>query len=295
MQLKDLVRGLMASAAALTAGAVRAGSPAQLPEVPGNIVQQIAAAVPDKPTVKPDKPRKLLVIWKSEGFYHGCAPVANKALLILGKKTGAFEVDFTNDLAVLAADKLAAYDAVLFNNTTRLTPAPAAQEALMAFLKGGKGMIGIHAATDNFYDWPEGAAAMGALFDGHPWNAGGTWAVKLDEPDHPINKGFGGQGFKIRDEIYMFKEPYSRDRLRVLLSLDLSDPATAAPQGKRADKDYAISWIQEVGQGRVFFCSLGHNDDVFWNKGVLQHYLDGIQFALGDLKADAKPSAQAKK
>ena len=30
---------------------------------------------------------------------------------------------------------------------------------------------------------------------------------------------------------------------------------------------------------------------VFWNPAVLRHYLDGIQFALRDLPADATPNA----
>jgi type 1 glutamine amidotransferase len=287
-------RGAMVLAGlSLTLRPAWAGSPKELPDVPADVLRKIESAIPGAPSVKPEKPRSLLVIWKSEGFYHGVTPVANQALSMLGGTTGAFGAVFTDDLGMLTPATLATFDAVVFNNTTNLKLADPAREALLAFVRDGKGVIGIHAATDNFYDWPEGAALMGGLFDGHPWNAGGTWAVKLDEPDHPLNRGFGGQGFKIRDEIYQFKDPYTRDRLRVLLSLDLSDEATASQKGKRADQDYAISWIQNVGNGRVFYCSLGHNDEVFWNKAVLQHYLDGIQFALGDLKADAGPGAEA--
>ena len=85
----------------------------------------------------------------------------------------------------------------------------------------------------------------------------------------------------------------------MLLTLDLSDPTTAkvlAPdpktgksKGARADNDYAVAWIKTVGQGRVFYCSLGHNGSVFENPAVVGFYLDGIQFALGDLNADATP------
>jgi hypothetical protein len=57
----------------------------------------------------------------------------------------------------------------------------------------------------------------------------------------------------------------------------------------RPDGDYAISWLRNFGAGRVFYCALGHRKEILWNKPVLQHYLDGIQFALGDLKADATP------
>jgi type 1 glutamine amidotransferase len=50
-------------------------------------------------------------------------------------------------------------------------------------------------------------------------------------------------------------------------------------------------WVREYGQGRVFYSTLGHVAQTYWNPTVLRHFLAGIQFALGDLKADAKPVA----
>jgi hypothetical protein len=76
-------------------------------------------------------------------------------------------------------------------------------------------------------------------------------------------------------------------RERVLLRLDLSK--TPDP-GKRADRDYVVSWINHYGKGRVFYCSLGHQANVYANPHVLQHYLAGIQWAIGDLKTDTLPS-----
>ncbi|MCX6996961.1 MAG: hypothetical protein NTV49_07710 [Kiritimatiellaeota bacterium] len=77
----------------------------------------------------------------------------------------------------------------------------------------------------------------------------------------------------------------------MLLSLDLADPVTAntARFGNRADKDYAIAWIKREGQGRLFYCSLGHEVNVFQLPAVLKFYLDGIQYALGDLRAADAP------
>jgi type 1 glutamine amidotransferase len=118
---------------------------------------------------------------------------------------------------------------------------------------------------------------------------GGTWAFKIDEPQHPLCKAFGGKGFKLKDEIYEMKDPYSRANCRVLLSLDLGDPATAAKKGQRADKDFAVAWIRKEGEGRVFYSSLGHEKNVFQEPAILQFNLDGIQYALGDLAADATP------
>jgi type 1 glutamine amidotransferase len=130
---------------------------------------------------------------------------------------------------------------------------------------------------------------LGGLFDGHPWGADGTWAFQLDDPAHVLNRAWKGKGFKLQDEIYQFKSPYSRSDRRVLVSLDLADPATGAVQNgiNRKDKDFAVAWIKQEGKGRVFYCSLGHAANVFQDPGVLRFYLDGIQYATGDLEADA--------
>jgi uncharacterized protein len=274
--------------------AAHAAGPKAPPTVNADQIEKIKQAAPDKPVAQPQQARKILVFDKCEGFVHGSIPVANEAFKILGEKTGAFTVTISNDMAAFDEANLKQYDAILFNSTTQLKFAnPAQREALMGFVKGGKGIIGIHAASDNFPTWPEAQEMMGGCFDGHPWTGGGTWAVKLDEPAHPLNKSFNGQGFKIHDEIYQVKGPYSRATLRVLLSLDLSDPVTGDVKGqKRADKDNGIAWIRPYGKGRVFYCSLGHNAEVYWNPAVLRHYLAGIQYALGDLKVDDKPIAK---
>ncbi len=261
-------------------------------QVSDEMVEKILAAMPERAPGTPLQPRKLLVFSLCKGFAHGVIPTVERALTIMGHKTGAFEVVISSEMDAFTAENLAQFDAVLFNNTTQLTFENSAyRRALIDFVKGGKGVIGLHAATDNFYDWPEAAEMMGGLFDGHPWTAGGTWAVKLDEPDHPLNKPFESRAFLIKDEIYQITGPYSRDTHRVLLSLDMIGSRNHQVEGiKREDNDFAISWIRSFGEGRVFYCSLGHNHEVLWNGAVLGHYLAGIQYALGDLEVDDTPS-----
>ena len=66
-----------------------------------------------------------------------------------------------------------------------------------------------------------------------------------------------------------------------------------ADKSHRKDKDTPISWVHEYGKGKVFYCSLGHENSIFWNRAILQHYLDGIQYVMGDLEGvDATPSAK---
>jgi len=293
--LREPIALLVALCLSLLTSPSQAVSPAKLREVTPEEVRNIEKAVPKRPTVRPARPRKLLVFWLCEGFFHKSIPVGNKALEILGEKTGAFEAVITNDMSIFEPEKLKQFDAVCFNNTTGLkfNPKRTGQlcKSLMNFVKGGKGIVGIHAATDNFNDWPEAMEMMGGKFTGHPWRSSGTWAIKIDEPDHPLTKAFKGKGFKINDEIYRTDPPlYSRDKQLVLMSLDVSDPATRNVEGfKPTDADTGISWVKSWGRGRIFYCSLGHNDHIFWNPAVLRHYLDGIQFAFGDYKVDMKP------
>jgi type 1 glutamine amidotransferase len=267
------------------------GSPKELKPVSDEITAKIEAAVPAKATAKPLKARKILVFWLCRGYYHECIPVANKAIELMGKKTGAYDVVFSDDMNMFDAKKLAEFDAILFNNTTHLEfNEPGQKEALMDFVKGGKGIIGLHAATDNFYTWPAAAEMMGGQFMAHPWTAGGIWAIKDYEPNHPMNAAFKGEGFKVRDEIYRQKKMSETENRRILLTLDLDDPATKNTKGAmESDRDMPVSWIRDYGKGRVFLCGLGHNNEIYYRSPILQHELDGIQFALGDLKVDATP------
>ena len=275
------------------------------------MVEKVKASLPETAREAPASPRRLLVFNLCRGFVHGSIPLGAETIRLMGEQTGAYEAVLSDDIAMFEPETLAQFDAVVMNNSTgalfsnpdyeKLTQEEqqaarereaALKQSLLDFVRGGKGIIGIHAATDSFYEWAEYGEMMGGYFDGHPWGAGDTVTVKIDDPDHPLCAAFGGEGFAIKDEIYQFRAPYSRESLRVLLSIDTAKTDMTKGGIKRTDGDFAIAWVRSYGEGRAFYCSLGHNESVFWNPKVLQHYLDGIQFALGDLPADTAPSAQ---
>jgi len=283
-------RSMMAAAVVVVlAATVYAAAKAGPKAISDDVVKKVTAAAPDKAAVQPAQPRRVIIFTMTKGFRHGSIPLAAKAVEILGSKTGAYEAVQTDDPSRLAPDRLKEFDAVVMDQCTGVPfDDPALKASLLEFVRGGKGIVGIHAATDAFYDaWPEYGEMMGGFFKGHPFR---RISVKLDDPTSPLNAAFGGQGFEISDEIYTFKEPYSRDTLRVLLSIDWENANLS--KGNRTDNDYALSWIREYGKGRVFYCAFGHDDAIWWNPAVLRHYLDGLQYALGDLKADATPSAK---
>lgn len=259
---------------------------------------KIDAALPAATPVPVVKKHEVLVFTRTAGFRHGSIPVGVETMRRLGSKTGLFNVTHTEDPAAFEADNLKKYDAVFMLNTTGdcfNTGDKAVEERLkgnlLAFVNSGKGIIGIHSATDTYKDWKEYNDMMGGAFVSHPWGSGDTVKVKNLDPKHPINASFKGEGLSLKDEIYKFrKDTASASDRRFLLALD----PTGTDMGKDKDDQrplYPIAWVDTWGEGRVFYCSLGHNDEVYMNPVVVAHYLAGIQYALGELKADATPQA----
>ena len=233
----------------------------------------------------PRQERTVLVYSRASAFVHGSIPTVDAVLRLLGKETGAFTAVFNNEEQDFTPEYLRQFDTVFFNNTTRVQrvfTTEAQRSALLDYVRNGGGWGGLHAATDAGGEgWMDYTRMVGGQFDGHPWDSPGTWPIVVDDPDHPIVQGFSRTAFMLSDEIYVFKH-YDRSRLRVLVSVD----ADATDRPGRPDNDHPIVWVRDYGEGRVFYSSFGHNKEVFFNSEILQHLLNGIQFALGDLEVD---------
>jgi type 1 glutamine amidotransferase len=266
-------------------------------------VKLIEAAAPDKAQAKPAKPRKVLV-W-GHTWTHQPNPYAEKALEILARKTGAFDAVISDDPRLLLPDNLRQFDALVMNNIHEREPFlpddfarlkgdqkteaqafdKAIEQSILEYVRSGKGVVGIHAATAALQNWPEYGEMIGGYYGGHIHQ---EVVIKPEDPKHPVNTCFGGKPFPIKDEIYISRAPYSRKKVRVIASLDLS--RMEDPQ-KRSDKDYAVSWVRAYGKGRVFYTTLGHDAATYWNPVFLKHLLAGVQFAIGDLEGKTDPIA----
>ena len=270
---------------------------------------RIDQALPRKSPAKPAKARKMLVsnLAMRDGRVvrgHPSIPHGNYAIEQMGKRTGAYEVVFSDDIEMFRPGKIEQFDAICFNNTVGvLFDDPELRESLLDFIAKGKGFVGFHAAAATFvqhprYDqWPPfGQMVGGTENGGHPWGPEETITIKTDDPKHPLNAAFNGKSFEIADEVYQLQEQDLRGRLRVLLSIDTEKtdmgPKRRILPVRRADLDFPMTWIKSHEKGRVFYSSLGHNPHIFWHEGLLAHFLAGIQYALGDLKADDTPSGR---
>lgn len=145
--------------------------------------------------------------------------------------------------------------------------------------------------------WPEFNRMLGGFFKYH-WNDPQHIVYKIDDPASPLTAMFR-DGFEIHDETYTFSiRSWSRENVRVLTSIDYSKMSEADKLKEdypRPDHDYGLSWIRREGKGRVFYTAHGHSERVYAMRPMLEHILAGVQYALGDLKADDSPRVPRKK
>jgi type 1 glutamine amidotransferase len=266
-------------------------------------VDTIAASIKTAPAAKH---RKVLVYGISFGPHRFSIRTAQQVFKLLGEKTGAYEAVVSDDLANFEPEKLKQFDAVIFANATgEVFCRPADKEQFNAlnadekhkqelnasrlaknlddYVRGGGGFMGIHSATDSLKSQKSYTDMIGAVFWQHPWGPNETAVIKLEAPDSPLAKGiFEKDEFKFHDEIYEFHESLDRKQFHIILSLDVAKSDKPNRTLRRADGDYPIAWTRSYGQGRVFYCSLGHAMTTFSDPTILKFWLRGIQFAAGD-------------
>jgi uncharacterized protein len=179
--------------------------------------------------------------------------------------SGRFTVDVTEHPEQCDAAMFARYDALLSNWNTwgkaGVTNWPAAtREAYLDFLRGGKGLIVIHAGGSSFYDWPDYQQSAGAS-----WKLGETHHDKPHEftvkaaADHPVTLGL--EPFKTTDELWM--RPGVQPTAKVIATGD----------------DQPLVMATEFGKGRTFTLLLGHSAAFMATPGFQTLLLRGTEWA----------------
>lgn len=254
----------------------------------------VAVAVAAQADEAPKKQARILMVTQSAGFKHGSvsrpegklAP-AEQALTEIGVGSGLFRVDLTQDVARdFTKQALADYDVVFFYTTGTL---PIAPETLEYFFNDwlkqkGHGFIGTHSATDTFHEYKPYWDMIGGTFNGHPWNAGTKVTITVHDTKHPAAKPWGEE-FEIKDEIYQFKN-WQPEKVHVLMSMNM------AKTEQKAAYHVPISWVKNYGDGKVFYISLGHQEDVWANEKYRASLLGGVKWILGLEEGDATPNPE---
>jgi type 1 glutamine amidotransferase len=247
-----------------------------------------------------DKPSRILFVTQSAGFKHGSvtrpegklAP-SEVALTQLGQQSGKFEVDCTQDVAAdFTKENLQNYDIVAFYTTGDLPIAEADKDYFFKewLPKKGHGVLGFHSAADTFHEYEPYWDMIGGTFISHPWNSRNTVTFTNHEPDNPLVKSFGPE-FVIQDEIYMYRHKQP-EKFRVLMSLDYSKSPTNNEVPTEFGYHVPLCWIRQVGEGKVYFNNLGHNEVSWTNQAYLDSIASAIEWIKGVVEVDATPNPE---
>jgi type 1 glutamine amidotransferase len=242
--------------------------------------------------------KRVLVFGMTKGFHHDSVSNAMASIWKLGKDSGVWDTEISTDPDILRKGKapgsgfvplnLLNFDAVVFASTTGEIPMDDQQKKdFMEFIRDdGKGFVGIHAALDTNYKWPEYGEMLGGWFDGHPWNVVDAPTI-LEDPSFPAVRHFS-KNFQIRDEMYMAKS-WSRDKVNVLLRMDDTKLDYTGKNNIRPDHDFALAWSKMHGKGRVFYSTLGHTNESWDDPDVQKMYLEAIKWVLRRTEGSTAP------
>ena len=203
------------------------------------------------------------MVTATRGFRHESIAAAREMMSSLAVSTGQFTVTATEDIPLITRGVLSNYDVLFFALTTGELPFDLDQKnAILDFVSGGKGFLGVHSATDTLYEWPEYGQLVGAYFKEHPWTR--TASVIVEDEGHPATAGLGSR-FSLNEEFYAFRDD-PRPRVHVLLRLDTASVG--------ASGDYPLAWTQAYGAGRSYYNALGHFPET-WRDARFQRQIVG--------------------
>jgi hypothetical protein len=254
----------------------------------GQMMAQTAAA----------KPKHVLVIGQTKGFEHDSVSDAMGSVWKMGQDSGLWTTFMRTDTEWITKGKtgrngknLDYFDVLVFASTTgEMDLTDEQKKDMMAFIHDdGKGFVGIHAALDTNYKWPEYGEMIGGWFNEHPW---GTFQAPIinEGGNFPATAHFPQSSVK-RDEIYQAKE-WSRDKVNVLLRLDETKLNYNNPRVHREDHDFAVAWSKMYGKGHVFYSTLGHTNEAWKDPDIYKMYFEAIKWTMGMTEGSTTPHAR---
>lgn len=257
---------------------------------------------PPAPPSLPAFKKTILLLGAAKGFQHDSISDAMVTLRNMGKESGMWDAYLRTDYQWITkgdpganGKNLTKFDAVVFvNSTGKMELTDEQKKDLLSYVHDeGKGFVGVHAALDANYDWPEYAELIGGWFDQHPWNTFDA-PVVLEDSTFPAVRHLP-RAFMKRDEIYQAKQ-WSRDKVNVLLRLDETKLVYENnPRIHRTDRDFAVAWSKMYGKGRVFYSTLGHTNESWSDPDIKTMYFEAVKWVLGltEGSTDSHPKPKA--
>ena len=246
----------------------------KLPQIVARTLTLAAALALCVPACAQDRPARILYFTHAAGYRHEVIPASREILKAIGETTPPFEVMASEDVSVFTGENLRRFGAVMFFTTGELPMSDIQKQALTDFVRDGGGFLGVHSATDTFYQWPEYGRLIGGYFDQHPWHQ----QVRIIPDRFDPLVSFIGPSLVVSDEIYQIRDFAGGSH--VVLRLDPSSVDLGRANVHHHPHGWPLAWTRSYGSGRVFYTALGHEEAV-WRDPRFQTLLrNAIQWAI---------------
>lgn len=206
-------------------------------------------------------PRKIEILFLGhQSEHHNSAlymPMLASALA-----TEGIQLTYTDNPDDLNSSNLAQYDGLmLYANHDSITPPQ--EEALLQFVKSGKGFIPVHCASYCFRNSPEFVSMVGGQFLKHGTD---SFTAVITNKTHPVTQSL--------KEFATWDETYVHDKL--------TEDRTVLMERVEGAHREPWTWVKQYGKGRVFYTAYGHDERTWNNPGFHALLKAGILWAVGD-------------
>ncbi len=215
--------------------------------------------------------KKALIVW---GGWNGHEPEQVAGIFKEALERSGFSTEVSDTLdAFLDVEKLKSLDLIVpiwtmgKISNDQLKP-------LLEAVRSGVGIGGCHGGMcDSFREATEYQFMTGGQWVAHPGNDGVEYTVKITQPDHFIMQTSPAEFGVKSEQYYMHVDP----AVQVLATTRF--PTADGPHVKNGEFDMPVVWTKYYGEGRVFYCSLGHVANVVAQPEVLEICTRGLQWA----------------
>ncbi len=234
------------------------------------LLQWLPAAASGRSPVA--KVRVLLLSGQNNHDWKSTSPALKRVL----EESGRFAVDVTEHPEQCTAASLARYSVIVsnwnaFGDAAVKEWPEATRAAMLGFVRGGKGLVVVHAGGSSFYDWREYQQMVGTFWDmsrtGH--GAQHAFFVQVTDPSHPVTHGL--RIFLTRDELWH----------RTGLGSGAAPIASAfsAAETGGSGQDEPVALVSSFGKGRTFSLVLGHDAAAMQSAGFGALLCRGAEWA----------------
>lgn len=227
----------------------------------------------------PQKIRVLILTGINNHDWRATTPALREIL----ERTGRFQVFVNEEVRGNGPETFAPYNVLLLNyNDYKQTQGPwwdeRARQAMLDFVRNGKGLVSYHAANNAFWGWEEFDKLVGGTWRetaGHaPYH---TYTVKIVDAENPITRGMPAS-FAETDELY--HQLSLQPNIHVLATAwDDAKNCWKPGEGCGTGKDEPQVWTLSYGAGRVFQTALGHDVKAMQSPGFQLTLARGTEWA----------------